>query len=444
MVSYLLLQGRDLALRLRRSVFGHPLARHVTALTAANGVKASLSFVQGILVARWLGPELYGVAALVMSVPSLVYMFFDTRSSEASIKYLSEFHVRGERSRAAAMCLLGYSVDLATAIVVLLFVAAIAPWASQAVVHRPELAWLLILYAAAFLFRSLQNTSYAILAVHRHFPTIAVMGMAFTVARVILVLGLVVAGWGVYGVVIGNALAMVLRGVVYAAVAWPLMRRSWGGVGLRGAWRLLRGRRREIMSFLAFNDISALLGIIPKQFDIVLLGYLADSTSVGIYKLGKRMGSVIVYVVNPLQSVVYPSLSANVVYAGTHALRQKIRAYTYKLGVPVFVACILAASVVGPLIEFAVGTAYAESVLVAQVLFIAYASWCLFFWLRPVYMAKGMTKQWAMGFLYYSSAFMIVSLVLSPFWGPVGVAIAHLVVMWTFHIGMSAWFYASV
>ena len=91
----------------RTKVIERKFVRDVGVLTIGNGVAAVLSFTQTILVARWLGPELYGVAALVMSYPSLVYTFFDARSSEVSVKYLSEFHARGEHERALAMCKLG-------------------------------------------------------------------------------------------------------------------------------------------------------------------------------------------------------------------------------------------------------------------------------------------------------------------------------------------------
>ncbi|MBC7104723.1 MAG: oligosaccharide flippase family protein, partial [Firmicutes bacterium] len=123
--------------QLCREILARPFVRHVGALTMANGVSAVLSFAQGILVARWLGPELYGVAALVMSFPAMVYTFFDARSAEASVKYLSEFHARGERERVLAMCKVGYAVDLAVAAVAFSGVVATAPWAASSVVHRP-------------------------------------------------------------------------------------------------------------------------------------------------------------------------------------------------------------------------------------------------------------------------------------------------------------------
>src|SRR5437588_426705 len=99
----------------RAKILGRKLVRDVGVLTFANSVIAALSLVQGMLVARVLGPELYGITALVMSYPDLLYSLFDAKSVEASVKYLSEFHARGERDRVLAMCKLGYIVDFVIA-----------------------------------------------------------------------------------------------------------------------------------------------------------------------------------------------------------------------------------------------------------------------------------------------------------------------------------------
>src|SRR5262245_11249349 len=69
----------------------------VGVLAVANAVAAMLGLVQGVLVARWLGPELFGVTALIISYPSLLYSVFDPKSKTVSVRYLSEFNARRAR-----------------------------------------------------------------------------------------------------------------------------------------------------------------------------------------------------------------------------------------------------------------------------------------------------------------------------------------------------------
>src|SRR5215467_51452 len=143
----------------RAKIIGRKFVQHVGILTVSNLIGAALSFVQGILVARWLGPELYGVAALVMSYPNIVYTFFDARSTEASVKFLSEFHADDERDRVLAICKLGYAVDFGIALMALLLVVVSAHWAARNVASRPEAAWLIIVYTLAFIPRAMAGTS---------------------------------------------------------------------------------------------------------------------------------------------------------------------------------------------------------------------------------------------------------------------------------------------
>jgi len=439
MVKSLTSHGRDIALRLRHSLIGRPFVRHVGALTLANGVVAVLSFLQGILVARWLGPELYGVAALVMSVPSLVYTFFDARSAEASVKYLSEFHARGERERAAAMCRLGYFIDFGIALVSFSAVLLIAPWASRTIVRRPELSWLMMLYAAAFLPRSLRGTSYAVMAVQGFFPTIALIDTVTTAIQVGLVVGFVLLGWGVVGVVWGNTLAMTIAGLLYGVPAWRLMERSWGRIGWSKSWSLLKGYRREIFRFLVYNDLTALLGLLTKQLDLVLLGYFRGPMEVGWYKLAKNVTGSVAYLVSPLQSVAYPRFAALAGLEQQRLLKKKVRDFALKVGIPMGLVALVGGEAALSLIPTMVGAQYTPAVGAARFLLIGFSLWLAFFWLRPLFLARAAVKEWSL-FIFLLSMLTLSGWVLVvPFYGYMGMSVWWTVCVTLFFTGVGLW-----
>ena len=371
-----------------REILSRRFIRDVGILTGANFFNAVLSFIQGILVARWLGPELYGVAALVMSYPGLVYAFFDARSAEASVKYLSEFHARGERDRILAMCKLGYMVDLAIALLAFFVVLFTAHWAACRIVHRPETAALIILYSAAFLPRVFTGTSYAVLATLGRFPTVAWLDTVSTLLRVVTVIVLVLLGWQVSGVIWGNAIALAVTGISYGAVAYTLIRRVWGASWLRGSSGALKGRRREIFGFLLYNNLNALLGMIPKQLDVVLLGYFRNPTEIGYYKLAKSLSGAVGYIVGPLQSVTYPELARLWGLGDTRALRQKVRRLALQVGTPLGFAVLGVIPLTPILLSLLVGRAYLPAAGATQIFLIGSASWLVLFWLRPLFLAS--------------------------------------------------------
>jgi O-antigen/teichoic acid export membrane protein len=420
----------------RIKVLRRKFVRDVGVLTIANGVAAILSFMQGILVARWLGPELYGVAALVMSYPSFLHAFLDSRSAEASVKYLSEFDASGERERILAMCNLGYVVDIATSGLMFLIVLFTAPWAAEQIAHSPEVSGLLIVYAAAFLPRALVRTSYAVLVTLGRFPVIAFLDLLTTIIRVSLILGAVFLGWKVSGIVWGNAVAMTLSGFMYMAAAVIFTFSAWGALPWQGSWQALTGRRRQIVGFLAYNNLNAMLGMIPKQLDVILLGYFRSPVEVGYYKLGRNLSAAVGYVVNPLQSVIYPELSRLWGANDREALRHRVPHLAMYVGAPIGIA-VLGGTLLIPLgLPHLVGRDYYPTVVVTQLLLVGAAVWAGFFWLRPLYLAMGQVRRWTIGTGIYSLMFLLLSLLSLPRWGYIGLTMSLVICTVLFHIGM--------
>lgn len=368
-------------------ITGRKFFQNVGVLTASNLAGAVFSVFQGIVVARWLGPELYGVTALVMSYPGVVFAFFDARSSEASVKYLGEFHARGDRDQLLAMCKLGYAVDFVVAALAFAAVLVTANWSASRIAHRPEAAGLVILYSAAFIPRSLIGTSSAVFATLNQFSLIAWTKGATDLFRVLLILGLVLSGHGVEGVVWGGAIGMVVTGLLYGVIADSLIRRTWGASWLSGTLRVLKGRSREIVWFLVNNNIYALSGMISKQLDVVLLGYYRTPTEVGYYRLAKSVSGVVGYVGGPLQSVSYPELVRLWSLGNGSAFRRKVGRLAWQVGLPIGLLALSGVMLVQPALMLVVGSAYLPAVLATQ-LFLTKASWeSVFFWLRPSYMA---------------------------------------------------------
>src|SRR4029453_1282456 len=96
--------GRRAIRRTRRELAiirgGSGLVPNAGKLGGAGGVRLALGIFPSVLVARWLGPEDFGLAALVLGVPALIFTFFDPQAPEAVVKYLGEFATTGERKKA--------------------------------------------------------------------------------------------------------------------------------------------------------------------------------------------------------------------------------------------------------------------------------------------------------------------------------------------------------
>ena len=408
--------------KLCNQVIGRKFVRDVGVLMLANVVGAGLSLAQGIIIARWLGPELYGVAALVMTYPGLVFTFFDARSSEASVKYISEFQAQGDRDRVLGMCKLGYIIDLGIAILAFLTVFCTASWAAQAIAHRPEAVGLIVVYAAAFIPRGLVGTSRAVMVTLGKFPLIAWIEALTTFLRVVLVLGLALGGWQVAGVVWGNTMAMAVRGLVQGAIGWLMIYRHWGALPFQGKLQNFQQERMEIVRFLFYKNITALLGMIPKQIDIFLLGYFRSPLEVGYYQLAKKSSSIVSYFVRPLQSVTYPEISRLSGLGKISAIQNQVKKLAFQVGLPLGLTVLVVTLLLPSGLTIFFGNEYQPATKAIQLLFLGSAIWLTFFWLKPVFMATGEMKFWASNSALVVISSLLFYPLLIPKWGYIGLS----------------------
>jgi len=407
-------------------IWGFSFVRNAGVLGLAELWMAIMLFAQGIIVARWLGPEQYGIAALIMSYPALLFGFFDAKASTATTKFVGEFSIQGRRESALAMCRLGYLVDAGIALLTLVVVAATAGWAESHIVHTPGVAWLMTVYSLAYLFQAFASPSRAVLLLQGRFRSVAVAEGVSTTIGASAVIGLVLYGWGVKGVVFGNMVTWVLSGLVLGALAQQTIRRTWGGSWIRAPWRALQGRKREIIRFLAFTELTELFNLLGKQTDIVILGYFSGPTQAGYYRVAKRMAGVVSVMVKPLQSTLYPRLARQWGGAQFDDLRRTVSRYVFWMGLPLGGLVLLGIPLVPWATVILVGEAYIPSVPVAQLLFATAALWLMFSWLRPLFHALGEVKFLFMNMAFLNVASAIGYLLAAPRWGAVGVGWATL------------------
>jgi O-antigen/teichoic acid export membrane protein len=406
---------------------GTKFLRDAGTMTGAQFLVAILAFVQGIIVAAWLGPEQYGIALLIISVPRMLFSVLDAKTSAAAVKFISEFKAEGAADRARAMCKLGYLVDMVIAGLTFGLVAVTASWAENNVAHWSGAATLMIWYSAAFLPKSLVGTSQALLSVNGNFKSMAVLQIIAKLVGVVAVLALVLSGWGVAGVIYGRMIEMVFAGISLAILAGLVARDIWNGSWLRARISSLRGYRRDIFRFIGFTELTELAGVLGKQGDVIILGYFSGAEQVGFFGLAKRLTGAVSMLVQPLQTVLYPRLAkawANREYV---SLRRTIKRFALGISVPLAVLVLLSLPLVGPFIRLLVGSEFEPAVPVAYIILIAAAATLACSWLRTLFHAMG-----AVRFLLINSTivnvFSVIAYIFASQAGDaMGVAWVHLV-----------------
>lgn len=415
-----------IATRLRH-VASSPFVRDVGVLSGSTQLGLALGFVQGLIAARWLGPGVYGRAVLIVATVELLFGIVDVRSTDTTIKFLHEYRARGDTERCAGIARLGYTIDGAMAALTIVIVASATGFISDLVdLGGGDAPWLLA-YTASLLVRGPAATSRAIVTVTARFSVIARVELLSSALRTGAVILLLALGWGVGGVVAGNILYGASRGVAMTVIARRSARDLWGRAPWSGRIFALRGEGRLIARYVAFNDVAALVALVTKHADLIVVGSWAGPEAAGFYRVAKSAPDVWALAGGPLQAVSYERLARMAPTQTREGIRVYVKDLSTRIGLPFAGLVLLGIVFLEPAIRVAFGTDYLPAVTSARFFMASAAAGALFFWLRPLHLAIGEPGVWAAGNAMTALVFAAGGAVLLPRHGAPGLAAAFMI-----------------
>lgn len=405
-----------------RAIVEHRFVKDVGVLTIANLINMFFGLGRAVFVARLLGPESYGVATLVIQYSDLVFAVLSPVSSMAAVKYLSEFRACDEHDRFLAIGKLGYLLNAVVACVAFLVVAGTSSWAALAIIHHPGAEPLIIIYAASHLLGASRCISSSVFVALERFSVVAWLEVLMSLLQTGLVVGLVSLGWRETGVVLGNAVLVASRGLVYAIVAHTSTKRLYGRGWLVGPLRALRGYYREILAFFLYTDLNVLIKELVKRLDTLLVGYVQGPTGAGYYKVAIYAVSVIGYLSTSLESVTYPRFSRLWGLDKLQELKASVKRYALKVGMPLGMLVLVGVPLVPAVIGFLLGEEFLPSSEAVQLLVVGSAIALAFFWLRPFILTLGKVRFLAARPAFLGVLQLIGLIIAVPRWGYIGAA----------------------
>jgi len=92
-------------------IFPDRLIEGASLLAISQYVAVALNLVTNILMARLLGPTDYGLVALAVAYPTMLWSFVSVKSMSIITRYVAIFRARREPEKLKGLVKLGYSLD---------------------------------------------------------------------------------------------------------------------------------------------------------------------------------------------------------------------------------------------------------------------------------------------------------------------------------------------
>jgi len=287
--------------------YRHRHVRSVAHLLTGTAATIGISLMSVGLTARALRPAEYGLLAIFITLAQASERLISFQSWQPLVRYGATLDLQADRGAFRTLVKFGITLDLLGSATAWAVSSILAIGAHFLFAVSVEHLVLVLIFLFSLLF-NLNGVSTGVFRLTDRFATIArlqvlnalvrlaCIALGYAASADLMTFVLIWAGTQAFGPLLSLAVAMrVLRALgITDVISAPLL-----GIGIRfpGIWRFAWGA-----------NASLSLWATAQQVDTLLVGWLADPASAGMFYIAKRVSRIVQQVGSHVEAVVFPDL----------------------------------------------------------------------------------------------------------------------------------------
>ncbi|MFQ5752311.1 MAG: flippase [bacterium] len=332
-------------------------------LLTGNLVRMVLAVLVSILVVRKLGPERFGIFALISATVAIFYTISDFGLCSAATKFIAQT-VKSSLRVAQQIAFSFFWLKMLIAVVICVVAILLADMLCRIFFYRPEISSILQLGFLALISMALSSTVTTFLQAIKKFRTLTAMQILNPLLSLIVFILLIRFNLlSLQSVII---VGIVVPGFIFFIAAYRLKESGFPLMFKSPDFKISIKNEsvRKLTNFSKWLWLSAIFSILVAQLDLILVNRFTTSVLVGVYALALNISFRLDVVNQSLYTVLLPVVS------GLTNRKEFIR-YLYqslKKTLPFVVLLTLTGPFLKPLIILFYGHEYAASVPVLYIL----------------------------------------------------------------------------
>jgi len=277
-------------------------------LLSANVVGAVLGLIAAVLTARALGPQNYGILALVLVYQLTVGKLVTFDAWQAVIKFGSEALHADDRAGLRQLVKFGFALDVASALVGTILAIALAGPVIGLLGWDLSVRPLVVLYSVLILF-SLSGTPIGILRLFDCFDLLGYTAILSGAVRLAGVAWCLVTRQALFGFVLVYLVTGII-GQLYQLFAslWVLKKQNVTGI-VNEPLRGIRRRFPGIVDYVWTTNLTMTVRMLSRETDGLFIAALTTPAALGLFKVAKQFAVVLPKFSEPLSQSIYPELT---------------------------------------------------------------------------------------------------------------------------------------
>ena len=363
-----------------------------------------LLFIQISVVTRGLGTSNYGRAALVLALVALIFRTLHSRNSDVTLLMLKK---HGKNIYAVSLLFDFFIGIISMFICIILFQSSF-----NTLFGDYQLNLTLTALLCSRVIQTFSESSKAVLTFHGKFKKFAVVDSVSNISRFLAIVILFYFEQSIENYLLGQALFSLTYGLLGVFVCRKYLVIS--DISIKNIKEYFQVFKLDFFKQRA----DQLVGIIPQHLDLIILGYFTDFSTVGVFRIAKRLVEPINYIVTILNPYVQNKLSSD---SPDINFKDLIKNFLLPL---TFVLTIIYLSFGRNFIQFLSGKEFIEAFFPLMILLGGYFTYLATFWIRQLLLFNDLLQYHSVSKLIATLSFLVLSFLFVNQHGASGLASA--------------------
>lgn len=274
-------------------------------LISGAALATVITAIGSILVARFLGPDIYGQYALAIVAPELLYLFTDLGLNQAIIKFAATLRSRNESERIPSIVKHGMVARAAIGITIFVLNYVLADTIATHLLQRPDLGFYIQIASTAILFRVIFTTATSAFIGLDKTEYQAVTSNIQALAKAIASITLILFGFSILGALAGYTLSFLGAAFVSLPLLWLLMRQN--KIGGKG-----EGFKKNLRDMFHYGSplyvCVLIVGFFPFLMNVILAFFVSDA-EIGNFKAAVNFAALLTVLAEPITNILLSAFS---------------------------------------------------------------------------------------------------------------------------------------
>ena len=363
-----------------------------------------LLFIQISVVTKGLGTSNYGRAALVLALVALIFRTLHSRNSDVTLLMLKK---HGKNIYTVSLLF-----DFLIGIISMFICIILFQSSFNTLFGDYQLNLTLTVLLSSRVIQTFSESSKAVLTFHGKFKKFAVVDSVSNISRFSAIVILFYFEQSIENYLLGQALFSATYGLLSVFVCRKYLETS--DISIKNIKEYFQVFKLDFFKQRA----DQLVGIIPQHLDLIILGYFTDFSTVGVFRIAKRLVEPINYIVTILNPYVQNKLSSD---NPDINFKELIKNFLLPL---IFVLTIIYLSFGRNFIQFLSGKEFIEAFFPLMILLGGYFTYLATFWIRQLLLFNDLLQYHAVSKLIATFSFLVLSFLLVNQHGASGLAAA--------------------